>query len=290
MADPRRVLLIVNRDKPEAEAAATRLEPAVQRYGTLVARLHTHDQIEPAHTQNADLVVVIGGDGTLLAESRRLASTGLPIMGVNAGKLGFLAEFTPDDAERYAVSVFGHDPLRVRHVPMLRVALHDNGRATAEHALNEAVVTAGPPYRVIELCIHIDGERGPVVRGDGLIVSTSLGSTAYNVSAGGPICHPGVDAMLITPIAAHSLAFRPIAVPADATVELVPTQLNDADGSGGTTLVLDGQVQHPLRLHQRVRITTGERRVPLVTNPDGSYWRTLADKLHWARAPEFRSG
>ncbi|MEO1715485.1 MAG: NAD(+)/NADH kinase [Planctomycetota bacterium] len=171
---------------------------------------------------------------------------------------------------------------------MLRVELVGSSDPVVGHALNEAVVTAGPPYRVIELGITIEGEPGPAVRGDGIIVSTSLGSTAYNVSAGGPIVHPGVDATLITPIAAHSLAFRPIAVPGASAIELAPTQLND-DGDDGTTLVLDGQIQRRIHSGERVSITRSDQAVQLVTNTAGSYWRTLIDKLHWAKPPAIRN-
>ncbi len=170
---------------------------------------------------------------------------------------------------------------------MLGVHLTNGSHAFVGHALNEAVVTAGPPYRVIELCIVINGEPGPSVRGDGVIVSTALGSTAYNVSAGGPIVHPGVDATLITPIAAHSLAFRPIAVPGDSTIEIVPTQLNNR-GEAGTTLVLDGQIQRRIHAGQRVRIARSDQAVKLVTNTESVYWRTLIDKLHWAKPPALR--
>lgn len=229
----------------------------------------------------------MGGDGTLLSQSRRFASLGTPILGINAGKLGFLAEFTLDDVRDQAAHLFGTGKLALRRVPMLNVNLAGNGSPVEGNALNEAVITAGPPYRVIELGITINGEPGPSVRGDGVIVSTALGSTAYNVSAGGPICHPGVDATLITPIAAHSLAFRPIAVPGDAVIELIPTQLN-SEGDDGTTLVLDGQIQHRMREHQTVRIARDPKAVTLVTNPAGSYWRTLVDKLHWAKPPALR--
>src|SRR5690606_8901839 len=113
-------------------------------------------------------------------------------------------------------------------------------------ALNDCVVTAGPPYRMIELDVYIDGEPGPTLRGDGVIVSTPIGSTAYNVSAGGPIVSPDLDSFTITPHAAHSLAFRPIVVPSSCEIDLHLRKGNDAD-DGGTTLVLDGQVDTRLQ-------------------------------------------
>ena len=221
------------------------------------------------------------------AQAGRFGPLGTAVRGVNAGKVGVLAEFTLEEIGCHAADTLGAGALATRRGPMLTVELLDGTTELVGHALNEAVVTAGPPYRVIELCVAIDGEQGPAVRGDGLIISTSLGSTAYNVSAGGPIVHPGVDATLITPIAAHSLAFRPIAVPGSSQIELTPTQLN-SEGDDGTTLVLDGQIHRRIHVDQRVRVSRSEQSVSLVTNPDGSYWRTLVDKLHWARPPALR--
>ncbi|MEO1584956.1 MAG: NAD(+)/NADH kinase [Planctomycetota bacterium] len=283
---------MINPAKADDAADAGSLAQLIADHGTLIDSIETNgdaDEETPGVAEDADLIVVVGGDGTLLAQSRRFAPLGVPILGINAGKLGFLADFTIEDVRQEAPSLFGDAPLVTRRVPMLDATIiADDG--TANHvgsALNEAAVTAGPPYRVIELGISIDGESGPSVRGDGLIVSTSLGSTAYNVSAGGPICHPRVDATLITPIAAHSLAFRPIAVPGDAAIELTPTQLN-TQGDDGTTLVLDGQIQQRILEGQRVRIERATRGIELVTNTNGSYWRTLIDKLHWAKPPALR--
>jgi NAD+ kinase len=129
------------------------------------------------------------------------------------------------------------------------------------------------------------------VSGDGMIVSTPTGSTAYNVSAGGPIVGPGVDAMTITPIAAHSLSFRPIVVGADSRVELLMLRVNAgrADGQAtGTTLVMDGQVSTPLAAGDRITLTRDARPVYFVRNPLGGYWRTLIDKMHWAASPRLR--
>ena len=295
MANPRPVLLVCNEDKPGSPDVADRVAAAIEQHGRLIDRVaarHADDPGLDPHSSiaDADLIAVVGGDGTLLAQSRRFVSAGAPILGVNAGRLGFLAEFTADDIEQQAAALFGGDPLHTRAVPMLSVEVQTpSGSEWRADCLNEALITAGPPYRVIELGLTIDGEAAPAIRGDGVIVSTSLGSTAYNVSAGGPICHPALDATLLTPIAAHSLAFRPIILPSDSLIELIPTQLNDNGDRGGTTLVLDGQIQHRLRADDRVRLTRSAASITLVTNPAGSYWRTLTSKLHWAKPPELRT-
>lgn len=289
MASGRSVLLVANQTQAESLATAKAIAAVIAGHGRLIGQIRTNgDAPTPPEAANADLVVVVGGDGTLLGELRRFADLGVPILGINAGRLGFLAEFTPEDVHAQAESLFGAAPLALRRVPTLRAEVTGADEPFAGRALNEAVLTAGPPYRLIELAIAIDGEPGPALRGDGVIVSTGLGSTAYNVSAGGPICHPGVDALLITPLAAHSLAFRPIVVPGSSAIGLVPSVVNDDGDRGGTTLVLDGQTQRRIHAGERVSIRRDGGGVPLVTNPRGSYWRTLVDKLHWAKPPALR--
>jgi NAD+ kinase len=142
---------------------------------------------------------------------------------------------------------------------------------------------------MISIAMRIDGAEGPTVSGDGIIVSTPTGSTAYNVSAGGPIVAPEVDAMVITPIAAHSLSFRPIVVGAGSRIELEMLQVNAQDGTG-TSLVLDGQVRSPLRRGDRVLIARDGPEVRFVRNPRAGYWSTLIDKMQWAVPPRLREG
>jgi NAD+ kinase len=143
---------------------------------------------------------------------------------------------------------------------------------------------------MIDLRRSIDGAPGPALSGDGIIVSTATGSTAYNVSAGGPIVGPGVDAHVITPIAAHSLAFRPVVVPAAARIEITVDRAND-DGRGmGTTLVLDGQVFTRLHGNERIAVTRHPRAARFVTNARANYWQTLIDKMRWAEGPRNRGG
>lgn len=284
----RSTLLVVNADKPDAQEASRELSALISEHGELVGQVPSANGSLPKEAEKAELIVVLGGDGTLLGEGRRFAGGRAPLLGVNVGKLGFLAEFDLAAIREQAATLFGNGDLRTRTVPLLDVEITDHNGASefVGSAMNEAVVTAGPPYRVIELGIRINGAKGPAVRGDGLIVSTSLGSTAYNVSAGGPIVHPNVDAMVITPIAAHSLAFRPIAVPGDSVIELDPIQINESE-TEGTTLVLDGQIQRRITSNQRVRISRATRAIELVVNQNGDYWDTLVGKLHWGKQPTY---
>ncbi|MHC4991960.1 MAG: NAD(+)/NADH kinase [Planctomycetota bacterium] len=233
---------------------------------------------------NADLAIVMGGDGTLISQARRVLARGLPLVGVNFGRLGFLAEFDPQTLRDLAPVIFGPDPPMVQHM-VLEAAVSGGGAAEVRRgvALNECVVTAGPPYRMIELRLRIDGTDGPQLAGDGVIVATPTGSTAYNVSAGGPIVHRGVPSITVTPLAAHSLAFRPIVMPPNTRLEIDVARAND-----GTTLVCDGQVPIPLRAGSRVSIGRHEHAARFVMNPSTTYWRILLDKMRWAAPPTYR--
>ena len=152
-------------------------------------------------------------------------------------------------------------------------------------AVNDCVITAGEPFRMIKLGLDIEGQGGPVLSGDGLIVATPTGSTAYNVSAGGPLVAPGVDAMVVTPLAAHSLGFRSFVVSGDG--ELV---VNIEHANAGTTVIMDGNEHWAVEDGDRLRIRRHERSVEFVTSSNAPYWRVLIDKMRWAVPPTYRDG
>lgn len=297
----RSVLLIVNREKPEVCGALGEIRGLIERHGTLVGELDAHGgAIEDAC--GAELIVVLGGDGTILAQTRRCVDLGVPILGVNFGRLGFLAEFDASCfSSRAALLLGGAAPLPIVERLMISASVFAPGDSDGSEprfrgvALNDAVVTNGPPYRMIELGLRIDGSEGPVFSGDGVVASTPVGSTGYSVSAGGPIVSPGLRALTIAPIAAHSLAFRPIVLPGEAEVELTVLRANVMPGCGdgadrdpawaGTTLVLDGQVLHPLGGGERIRLGAHARPALLVENPEVGYWQTLVEKMHWGLSP-----
>lgn len=283
---PRSALILVNRTKSGATEALNRVSDAVARVGSIAAILDAND--DPiTDTLGADLIVVLGGDGTLLAQARRCATLHLPMLGVNVGSLGFLAEFDTDSFVRFAPLLFDHVELKIADRMMLSAEVFTE-RDTAPFfqgiALNDAVVTAGPPFRMIQIDVSIDNEPGPTLRGDGVIVSTPVGSTAYNVSAGGPIVSPDLDSLIITPIAANSLASRPVVIPSHRTIELHILGAHDTPAIGAT-LVLDGQVHTQLQAGWRVKLTRSSKSIRLVRNPDSTDWSTLIRKLHWAAQP-----
>jgi len=283
---PRSTVLLVNPSKPAAKSAAASVRELVQAHGTLVGEFVSDNAPLPPEAVGADLVVVFGGDGTLLSQSRRCLDIKGSLLGVNMGRLGFLAEFDLAAIREQAVGIFGDGPISTESYGVLRVDVERKGKVEFSGlALNDAVVTAGPPYRMISAAITIDGHAGPSMAGDGVVVCTALGSTAYNMSAGGPIVSPAVDALAITPIAAHSLSFRPVVVPGSSRVEISIAKAN-SDASGlGTTLVLDGQSHFTIRTGDLIRIVRDGRSVRLVRNPRSDYWSRLIGKLYWASTP-----
>lgn len=282
----RRVLLLVNREKPSALQAAAAVREVICDFGEFVEEVDaTGDRWTAETASEADLVVVLGGDGTLLGAARRCANCSTPLLGVNFGKLGYLATYSLEALERDSQLIFGSGELTVSTHRFLEARILRGGQIAAHGiALNECVVTAGPPFRVIRLGLHINGAQAANVLGDGLIASTPLGSTAYNVSAGGPVVHPATDAITITPIAAHSLSFRPIVLPGSANVEIQVINANhDADCSG-TALVLDGQNRYEVLAGDTIQVSQSNLTTEFVVDRDTSYWTTLSTKMHWARS------
>lgn len=278
-----RALLIVNHGKPEAARTADAIRPIVARHAA-VEVIEAHE--EPLAQATAfDLAVVVGGDGTLIAQARRLLEYGRPIVGVNAGRLGFLAEFDAADLEKHAALVFSaKPPLRERMLLAVEVERADGSRESGT-AINDAVITAGAPHRMIEMSLRVDDDdTGVDIIGDGVIIATPTGSTAYSASAGGPIVHPDVGGVTITPICAQSLAFRPVVVRSTDAIALVMRRVNE-----GTCVVLDGQRHIALGRGDTVRMREHGRKALFVANPSNRYWDALRAKMKWAAPPSYRS-
>jgi NAD+ kinase len=222
-----------------------------------------------------DLMVVLGGDGTMLRASRAVGDTGTPVLGVNLGQLGFLAGFAPAEA-RMALEQALAGQLRIEDRSRLAVALRRaNGDVLERTALNDAVVHQGAMARIVHALAWIDDAFVAEYRADGLIASTPTGSTAYNMAAGGPILIPGAAGMTLTPICAHSLTNRPLVCPAASMI-----QLELGHGSRDVVLTVDGQWAVPFAPGDKVEITSAPRPMRLYTGPK-SYFDVMRDKLHW---------
>ncbi|MBU6412598.1 MAG: NAD(+)/NADH kinase [Planctomycetes bacterium] len=287
----RSVVLIVNRDKPEAAAAAREVRALIERHGSVIAEVDTRKSSR-LPKKKPDLLVVLGGDGTLLAQTRHTAHLDIPLLGVNFGKLGFLAEFDMEALRQQSKTLFGSSSLPTRTVSMLQAECWNPGDKRPHVtglALNEAVITAGPPFRMIELSLSLNGVPGPVMRGDGLIIATPVGSTAYTLSAGGPVLAPSVEAIVVTPVAPQSLAFRPLVLNAESRLEVGMIRVNQGPKGSGSALVLDGQEMTPLESGSRVLVSRHPRRVRFVHNRKTDFLDTLVKKLRWAMAPDLRA-
>jgi NAD+ kinase len=242
---------------------------------------HLSDVVEflPPDSDKATIAIAIGGDGTLLKHSRVIAEQGIALVGVNSGRLGFLARFDVGSLIEHRHTVFTKSP-KVLRVMLLEIQVDNNAPITVT---NEAMIAAGAPFRLVELGLSIDGVPAPTLRGDGVIVATPTGSTAHNASVGGPIVDPSSNAFILTPIAAHSLAVRPIVLNGKAKITIEILQANE-----GTSLVIDGQVQCIMQNGMKMSVQQSKHFLSIVRNPACSYWNTLVDKLHWAAHPNLQ--
>jgi NAD+ kinase len=229
---------------------------------------------------DVEAVIAFGGDGTLLAAASAVVHSGahIPVLGVNLGHLGFLTEVRRAElTEALATVVEGRTWMETRLLLEGRVE-RDGATVTSRYALNDIVVTRGRLSRMLELDVSVDGEHVCHVRADGLIVATATGSTAYNLSAGGPVMHPGLDAILLTPIAPHTLTNRPIVLPASADVVLrprlegIPTDI---------VATFDGQFGAPLVSGDAVSIRRAPHVLQLLRTTTRTHFDMLREKLHW---------
>ena len=223
-----------------------------------------------------DMMIVLGGDGTLLSVARLVEGKDVPILGVNLGGLGFLTEVTLEELFPTLEKVFKKDFITDDRL-MLKAHIHRQGERVAQSViLNDVVVSKGTLARMIKLQVHIDGQFVTSLRGDGLIIASPTGSTAYSLSAGGPILNPSVDAMVLTPISPHTLTNRPIVIPNNTHVEVTLKS-----GEEGTNVTFDGQVGFSLRQNDVVEVWTIDSKIKLIRSPDRNYYEVLRQKLKW---------
>ncbi len=230
---------------------------------------------------HCDLVVVLGGDGTLIGMAGRIAQAqrDIPILGVNFGSLGFLTEITLPELYASLESAL-KGTAQIEERMMLRSRTLRNGRVHTDRlALNDVVITKGALSRIIDLSVEIGDQPAMRVRADGLIVASPTGSTAYNLAAGGPILHPAVDALLVTPIAPHMLTNRPIVIPGSSTVRVRPAM----DGHDEVFVTIDGQFGHPLQADDVIVIVRAERPFRLIRSATRTYFEVLREKLKWSQ-------
>lgn len=232
----------------------------------------------PASLETADLMVVLGGDGTMISTARLIGDAEPLVLGINYGSLGYLTDFRIEEMHIALEAIFEGNYEIDRRV-MLR-AEHCRGeeKLAEGRVLNDVVINKAALARIIEIEVRLNGLYVNSFRADGLIVSTPTGSTAYNLSAGGPIVFPSMNAVVLTPICPFTLTNRPIVMPDDAEIELVLQNENE-----GVVLTLDGQIGHAMHSHDRVLIRKSRTTFNLVQPPNRNYFDVLRNKLKWGR-------
>lgn len=229
-----------------------------------------------------DLVVVVGGDGTLLDAARAVAPLGVPLLGVNQGRLGFMVDVLPAEMKPALDAVFAGKFVREERLMLTATVLTGPRERGTFHALNDVVVRNRDFARVIEFDTYTDGCFISHHRADGIIIATPTGSTAYALSGGGPVLHPALPAIALVPICPHTLSDRPLVLDASREIEVV------IDPGTQALVTCDGQVPQELNGGDRVRIRRAERCVHLIHPPGYDYFKLLRSKLQWGRGPSPR--
>lgn len=223
-----------------------------------------------------DMIIVLGGDGTLLSVVRLVGDLGIPILGVNLGGLGFITEVPLDELYTTLERIFNNDYF-IEERLMLIAQVRRRGERIAEYnVLNEVVINKGALARIIDLETYINKTYVTTFKADGIILSTPTGSTAYSLSAGGPIIYPTLNSFIITPICPHTLTNRPLVLPDDFLVEIALKS-----ESGDVFLTLDGQVGFSLKYGDVVEVKKSQGKIKLISSPKRDYFKILRTKLKW---------
>jgi NAD+ kinase len=275
-----RFLILGNGAKPHVAESADRLAAAVRAAGAEVVLSDLTRQKDLAGIA-ADLALVLGGDGAILRAARQMGYQQVPVLGVNLGRLGFLADLSPDEAVGYLPKVLRGD-FRITEHCMFLCSLTDGSGRREILGLNEVVVRAGPPFKMLDVELEVDGQVVARFLGDGLIVSTPVGSTAHSLSAGGPVLGQELPAFVITPICGHTLTSRPLVDSADRTYTI------GVRYAEGAWVVVDGQDFGPLRPGDRATVRRAPVSFKLVKVPGKTYYQTLREKLRWGTMPNYR--
>jgi NAD+ kinase len=282
--------LIGKYQSPEVAASLPLLAEFLRERGVRVlVEAGLADSVKVSHGETAsyeamgnqaDVAIVLGGDGTMLYAARRLAEFNVPLAGVNQGRLGFMTDIARDDMIAGIADLLAGKFTAEPRLLLAGEIWRDGARLGGSLAFNEVVVNKGDLGRMIEMQVEVDGEFVYLLRADGMIVATPTGSTAYALSANGPILHPGMAGIAIVPLCPHALSNRPISIADDSRVDI--TLISTYDGR----IHFDGQERFDVRAGDRVRIARSPLTVTLLHPPGYSYYAMLREKLHWSEPPK----
>ncbi len=270
----RSVLILYNPEKPEAKRAFLALTPWLKKQG-----IHVLARRDDPHVSEAEFAVVLGGDGTILSAARSLASRGTPILGVNFGRLGFLAATEFKDLYSMVKRAL-KGRLKAEERLLLKVTVFDKGNKPklSSLAVNDCYLHAGASSRIVEVKTALNGKYLTTYKGDGLIVSTPSGSTAYSLAAQGPIVSPHLPVILVTPICPHTLSQRPLLISSEDELDLVVNE-----SSSPMLFSVDGQENLKVSKGTRIHLQAAREKLKLLVNPDRSYYEILRTKLSWGK-------
>ena len=275
----KKILILGNMTKPGVSDQIDTLRDWFASKGDILAIAPANEPLDDI-AKSADLAIVFGGDGTLLSAARMLAGASVPLLGVNMGKLGFLAEFDVEHMQRHLDEVLAGEIRPIKRMMLEVTTCGCAGEEFSSPAANDVAISSGPPFRMIDLTVKQGQDMIARYLGDGLVLSTPSGSTGYNMSAGGPILEPTLDAITITPIAPHTLSLRPIVVRSDEPIRIEAVDVNE-----GTAVIVDGQVSCSLAKGAAVEVRKAARGAMIVPHPGRSFFQTLAEKLNWGQSP-----
>ena len=269
-----RVVLSGAPDRQRVRVEAARLRPLIADRAEIVAEDYTFTY--EFEDDSLDLVIVLGGDGSILQTARQLAGKQVPVLGINCGNLGFLAALSPNDFVEVWPQVCCGEFQVVDHL-VLHVQLFREDSCIAEQfALNEVAVLGGPPYQILGIDLFADDTLATRYRCDGLILATPVGSTAHNLSAGGPILRRQLQAVVISPISPHTLTYRPLVDSAETKFELRVSEPNES-----TSVVVDGKVLDTVLPGDRILVSKAPKPFQMLSVPGQNDYRTLREKLGW---------
>ncbi len=270
-----KVYVVGDGSNPRVRTGFSDLMPWLEKRAQIVG---THETVgSPFDASEAELVVVLGGDGAILATAALLEGAPIPLIGIRVGHFGFLAELEPDNCRAHLDQIFaGHG--RIVEREMLECEVRVRGASVLrDRALNDAVATAGVPGRIIALDLEVDGEKVATYRGDGLIVATPVGSTAHSLAAGGPVIEPAAHSFVVTPLAAHTLASRPLVLDSSRKIVLRRSGVRPASFA----MTLDGQRVHQVESDAEVHLCRAATPLRMMTIVRRSFFATLRKKFNW---------
>jgi len=275
----KRVIVCANSNKPHMVEAVRGIEPWLRERADVTVDLDVDSEWESAPV---DFVAVFGGDGTVLGAARKYGQHGVPVLGINLGKLGFLTETTAQHAREVLTDVL-ESRFTVGERIMLRCRLEREGRVIEDCVgLNDAVMSRTSLSRLMTIDFLVDGEMVTTYAADGLIVATPVGSTAHSLAASGPIVHPEVEALIVCPICPHTLSNRPLVLPAGAMLEMRPRTFAE-----NPALTVDGRAFRVLESGDRVMLCRAEQKLRLLLTGRHTFFETLRNKLDWSGQPRY---